>query len=39
MTHPTKAVIRLLLYYLRLMQMKNVKPEDVLYTEADLQSC
>jgi cleavage and polyadenylation specificity factor subunit 3 len=40
MTHPTKAVIRLLLGdYLRLMQMKNVKPEDVLYTEADLQSC
>lgn len=40
MTHPTKAVMRLLLGdYLRLMQMKNVKPEDVLYTEADLQSC
>lgn len=40
MTHPTKAVIRLLLGdYLRLLQMKNAKPEDVLYTEAELQSC
>jgi len=40
MTHPTKAVMRLLLGdYLRLMQMKNVKPEDTLYTEADLLSC
>lgn len=40
MTHPTKAVTRLLLGdYLRLLQMKNAKPEDVLYTEADLQSC
>lgn len=40
MTPPTKAVMRLLLGdYLRLMQMKNVKPEDTLYTEADLISC
>lgn len=40
MTHPTKAVLRLLLGdYLRLLQMKNAKPEDVLYTEAELQSC
>jgi len=40
MTHPTKAVIRLLLGdYLRLLQMKNAKPEDVLYTEAELQAC
>lgn len=40
MTHPTKAVVRLLLGdYLRLMQMKNAKTEDVLYTESDLQSC
>ena len=40
MTHPTKAVLRLLLGdYLRLLQMKNSKPEDVLYTESELQSC
>lgn len=40
MTHPTKAVLRLLLGdYLRLLQMRNAKPEDVLYTEAELQSC
>lgn len=40
MTHPTKAVLRLLLGdYLRLLAIKNAKPEDVLYTEADLQSC
>jgi len=40
MTHPTKAVLRLLLGdYLRLLQMKNAKDEDVLYTEAELQSC
>ena len=40
MTHPTKAVLRLLLGdYLRLLQMKNSKPEDVLYTEAELLSC
>jgi len=40
MTHPTKAVTRLLLGdYLRLLQMKNAKPEDVLYTESELQSC
>ncbi|KAL7536202.1 hypothetical protein ACHAXR_006990 [Thalassiosira sp. AJA248-18] len=43
MTHPTKAVIRLLLGdYLRLMTMKkgaDVSPEDVLYTEAELQAC
>ena len=45
MTHPTKAVIRLLLGdYLKLMNMKRggIKSEeesDVLYTEADLQSC
>jgi cleavage and polyadenylation specificity factor subunit 3 len=39
MTHPTKAVMRLLLGdYLRLMQMKN-NPEDILYTEADLNAC
>ncbi|KAG7367223.1 pre-mRNA 3'-end-processing endonuclease polyadenylation factor [Nitzschia inconspicua] len=40
MTHPTKAVTRLLLGdYLRLLQMRNSKTEDVLYTEADLQAC
>lgn len=40
MTHPTKAVLRLLLGdYLRLLQMKNAKAEDVLYTESELQSC
>jgi len=45
MTHPTKAVIRLLLGdYLRLMTMKKsssgeVSPDDVLYTEAELQAC
>jgi cleavage and polyadenylation specificity factor subunit 3 len=40
MTHPTKAVLRLLLGdYLRLLSMNNAKPEDVLYTEADLHSC
>lgn len=49
MTHPTKAVIRLLLEdYMRLMSMKNAgKPKEsgstlddaVLYTEADLQRC
>lgn len=40
MTHPTKSVIRLLLGdYLRLLQMKNVKSEDVLYTETELQAC
>lgn len=40
MTHPTKAVLRLLLGdYLRLLGMKNAKPEDVLYTEAELHSC
>ncbi|GKY99403.1 hypothetical protein MPSEU_000895000 [Mayamaea pseudoterrestris] len=40
MTHPTKAVIRLLLGdYLRLLEMRNAKGEDVLYTEADLQAC
>lgn len=40
MTHPTKAVMRLLLGdYLRLLQMKNAQPEDVLYTEADLNAC
>lgn len=40
MTHPTKAVIRLLLGdYLRLLEMKNAKAEDILYTEADLLSC
>ena len=40
MTHPTKAVLRLLLGdYLRLLNMKNAKPEDILYTEAELQSC
>lgn len=40
MTHPTKAVLRLLLGdYLRLLQMKNAKAEDVLYTEAELQAC
>lgn len=40
MTHPTKAVLRLLLGdYLRLLQMKNAKSEDVLYTEAELQTC
>lgn len=40
MTHPTKAVLRLLLGdYLRLLQMKNAKPEEVLYTESELLSC
>jgi cleavage and polyadenylation specificity factor subunit 3 len=40
MTHPTKAVCRLLLGdYLRLLQMKNAKPEEVLYTESELLSC
>eukprot|EP00584_Thalassiosira_punctigera_P005734 CAMPEP_0172534282 /NCGR_PEP_ID=MMETSP1067-20121228/6709_1 /TAXON_ID=265564 ORGANISM="Thalassiosira punctigera, Strain Tpunct2005C2" /NCGR_SAMPLE_ID=MMETSP1067 /ASSEMBLY_ACC=CAM_ASM_000444 /LENGTH=653 /DNA_ID=CAMNT_0013319059 /DNA_START=73 /DNA_END=2030 /DNA_ORIENTATION=- len=45
MTHPTKAVMRLLLGdYLRLMSVKRgsggeLNPEDVLYTEAELQSC
>ncbi|KAL9187673.1 hypothetical protein ACHAXT_006051 [Thalassiosira profunda] len=43
MTHPTKAVMRLLLGdYLRLMTMKKggeMSPDDVLYTEAELQSC
>ena len=40
MTHPTKAVLRLLLGdYIRLLQMKDTKPEDCLYTEADLHSC
>eukprot|EP01082_Thalassiosira_pseudonana_P002988 g3011.t1 g3011 contig12:1256525-1258999(-) len=47
MTHPTKAVIRLLLGdYLKLMMMKKGSGgadkddnQDVLYTEADLQSC
>jgi len=46
MTHPTKAVIRLLLGdYLRLMTMKKgaggelTEDDDVLYTEAELQSC
>lgn len=40
MTHPTKAVTRLLLGdYYRLLQMKNAKPEDVLWTDSDLASC
>ncbi len=40
MTHPTKAVTRLLLGdYYRLLQMKNAKAEDVLWTDKDLQSC
>lgn len=40
MTHPTKAVLRLLLGdYLRLLQMKNATAEDMLYTEAELQTC
>lgn len=40
MTHPTKAVLRLLLGdYLRLLSMRNAKAEDVLYTELDLQRC
>jgi len=44
MTHPTKAVMRLLLGdYLRLMNMKAApgsnKADDVLYTEEELQSC
>lgn len=49
MTHPTKAVVRLLLGdYLRLMTMKrgsggdntnSSSSSDVLYTEAELQSC
>jgi cleavage and polyadenylation specificity factor subunit 3 len=40
MTFPTKAVLRLLLGdYLRLLQMRNSKPEDMLYTEAELINC
>ena len=40
MTHPTKAVTRLLLGdYFRLLQMRNAKTEDVLWTDADLASC
>jgi len=46
MTHPTKAVIRLLLGdYLRLMTMKRggqggeLNADDVLYTESELQNC
>jgi len=40
MTHPTKAVTRLLLGdYIRLLQMRNAKEEDVLWTEAELASC
>jgi cleavage and polyadenylation specificity factor subunit 3 len=40
MTFPTKAVLRLLLGdYIRLLQMKNSKPEDMLYTEAELVNC
>ena len=44
MTHPTKAVIRLLLGdYLRLMNIKGApgsnKTDDVIYTEEDLQAC
>lgn len=40
MTHPTKAVLKLLLGdYLRLLSMRNAKSEDVLYTEAELQAC
>ena len=40
MTHPTKAVLRLLLGdYLRLLSMKNAKPEEQLYTESELNSC
>jgi cleavage and polyadenylation specificity factor subunit 3 len=42
MTHPTKAVIKLLLGdYIRLISIKNAAApdEDVLYTEAELQSC
>ena len=40
MTHPTKAVIRLLLGdYLRLLDMRKAVAEDVLYTEAELLSC
>ncbi len=40
MTHPTKAVMRLLLGdYLRLLDMRQAKADEVLYTEKDLQSC
>jgi cleavage and polyadenylation specificity factor subunit 3 len=40
MTHPTKAVMRLLLGdYLRLLDMRKTKAEDVLYTEEELKSC
>jgi cleavage and polyadenylation specificity factor subunit 3 len=40
MTHPTKAVIRLLLGdYIRLLQMKNSSADDMLYTEVELQKC
>ena len=40
MTHPTKAVMRLLLGdYLRLLDMRQAKAEEVLYTEKDLQAC
>jgi cleavage and polyadenylation specificity factor subunit 3 len=40
MTHPTKAVLRLLLGdYLKLLENRNARPEDVLYTEAELHKC
>lgn len=40
MTHPTRAVLKLLLGdYLRLLQMKNAKAEDMLYTDSELKSC
>jgi len=40
MTHPTKAVTRLLLGdYYRLLQMKNAKAEDVLWNDTDLAAC
>jgi cleavage and polyadenylation specificity factor subunit 3 len=40
MTHPTRAVSRLLLTdYLRLLSNRNASEEDILYTEKDLENC
>ena len=39
MTHPTRAVTRLLLTdYLRLLSNRNASEEDILYTEKDLEN-
>ena len=40
MTHPTRAVLRLLLTdYLRLLSNRNATEEDILYNEKDLENC